>query len=462
MAYSMNTQTTKAPRGTANNTGQPNGQPNNQSNRQPNGQSNGRANDQTNGQANNPQNEQAGGKEKAKRRPVKPATADFVKPTDIVRVRGGIDRPMLVIIILLFCFGAVMVFSASYAYALQYKGDSLYYIKRQLVFGAIGMFAMFCASYVDYRFIRKVTIPVFGVALLMLLAVPFIGQGKGLARRWIYIGPIGFQPSEVMKFALILMLAWYFAKYQYKVTDYTDFRRSSKYGMFYPVFIVGGVCMLIAVENHISGVIIMFCIGMAVIFAGGARKIWFLIFGGGGAAAAALLIAVTGYGKERVDIWLHPENYNSLDETYQTLQGLYAVGSGGIFGVGLGNSQQKHLYVSEPMNDFIFSIICEELGLIGAAAVILLFALFVWRGIIIALRAPDTFSSLVVVGIVAQIALQAMLNMMVVTAMIPNTGISLPFFSSGGTALMMQLGEMGILLAVSRYSYERPGTAVSQ
>ena len=395
-------------------------------------------------------------KQPPKRESAPKMSADFVKPTDIVRVKGTIDRPMLIIIILLVCYGTIMVFSSSYAFALQKWGDSLHYIKRQIIFGAIGIFAMIAASYVDYRFIRKFTPHAFAFATLLLMLVPFLGEGRGLARRWFVIGPISIQPSEVMKFTLVLLLSWFFAKYQYKITDYTDFRRSSKYGVFYPAAIVGVVCLLIAIENHISGCIIMFCIGMSVIFAGGARKFWFGIFGAGGGVAAALLIAFTDYGRKRLDIWLNPENYSSLDETYQTLQGLYAVGAGGIFGVGLGNSTQKHLFVGEPMNDFIFSIICEELGFIGAIALIALFVLFTWRGIVIAMRAPDTFSSLVVVGITAQIALQAMLNMMVVTSMMPNTGIALPFFSYGGTALMMQLGEMGVLLGISRYSYEKP------
>jgi cell division protein FtsW len=289
---------------------------------------------------------------------------------------------------------------------------------------------------------------------VLLLLTPFIGVGKGVARRWIVIAGMRFQPSEIMKLAIVLFLAWCFTRYQKYITDYSDFRRSSTYGVFMPVGVIAAVCALIALQNHFSCMIIMFLIGMVVIFAGGARKIWFAIAGAGAAVFSALAITMSGYARERVDVWLNPGNYSSQDEVWQTIQGLIAVGSGGFFGVGLGNSRQKHLFVSEPQNDFIFSIICEELCFVGAVMVILLFIIFIWRGFIIALRAPDTFSSLVVVGIVGKVAIQALLNMAVVTSMIPNTGISLPFFSYGGTALAMLLGEMGIILSISRYSYE--------
>lgn len=381
-------------------------------------------------------------------------SADFIKPTDIVRVRGGVDKPMLAIIIVMLCFGSIMVFSASYAFSLQKYGTSYYYIRRQLAYVSVGVVAMTVAMFVDYRIIRRFAVAIFAVASVLLIIVPFIGVGKGLARRWIKVGPVTVQPSEIMKFALVVFLAWYMAKYQYKITDYSDKNRASKYGVFYPVTVVALVCLAIAVENHLSGVIIMFALGVMVIFVGGGVPKWFAVAGGIGVAGVLLILTVAPYTFQRVDQFLHPENYEATDELYQTLQALDAIGSGGIFGKGLGNSTQKHLYVSEPMNDFIFSIICEELGLIGATAVVILFGLFIWRGVHIARRAPDTFSSLVVFGLTTKVAIQAILNMMVVTNMIPNTGISLPFFSYGGSALMMQLGEMGILLSISRYSYE--------
>ena len=198
--------------------------------------------------------------------------------------------------------------------------------------------------------------------------------------------------------------------------------------------------------------IIMFLIGMVVIFAAGARKFWFIIAGSGAAVAAIIAISFSSYARQRIEVWLRPENFSADDEVYQTLQGLYAVGSGGLLGTGLGNSRQKHLFVSQPQNDFIFSIVCEELGFIGAVGLIALFVLLVWRGVVIALRAPDTFSQLVVIGIVGKVAIQALLNIGVVTALLPNTGISLPFFSYGGSALALQIAEMGIVLGISRYS----------
>ena len=381
-----------------------------------------------------------------------------VSPDDIIRLRGGVDRPMLLIIILLLCFGSIMVFSSSFPYALEKYGDSYYFIKRQLMFIVVGSVIMVIAAMFDYRLIKKLTPLVYAVAVILLIAVLITGYGKasGLAKRWLQIPGIGlsFQPSELMKLALALMIAKYMSDHEAEVVDYSNFWRSSWHGFFVPFIFTAIACLLVALEFHFSGTIIMFLIGMVVIFAGGARK--FRFFLGGGLAAAVLVPAIlfTDYAKLRIDTWLHPENYAAQNEIWQTVQGLNAVGAGGLFGVGLGYSRQKHMFVSQPQNDFIFSIVCEELGFIGALAVILLFALFVWRGIVIALRAPATYSSLVVIGIVGKIAIQATLNMMVVTNLIPNTGISLPFFSYGGTSLIMLMGEMGIVLGISRYSYQ--------
>lgn len=258
-----------------------------------------------------------------------------------------------------------------------------------------------------------------------------------------------------MKTAIVLLLALYVARNQDRITNYRNFWQSSLYGMFIPTIVVGIACGLIALEKHFSGTIIVFLIGMVVIFAGGARKGWFIGAGIGAALVIIPAIFTVPYARERVDMWLHPENYSPTGKIWQTLQGLYAVGSGGLFGVGLGNSRQKHLYVSQPQNDFVFSIIAEELGFAGSLFVIVLFMLLVWRGFVIALKAPDTFSSLVVIGLTSKVALQAILNIAVVTNTIPNTGISLPFFSYGGTALLVQLAEMGIILAISRYSYQK-------
>lgn len=381
--------------------------------------------------------------------------SDFIKPTDIVRVKSGIDRPFLILVIILVCFGAIMVFSASYPSALRYKNDSYYYIKRHLVFVAVGFVAMFFAARFDYRWLRRITIPVFIGTLVLLVLVLAYGVASGKAQRWIQLGPVTIQPSEIMKFSLVILLALYIDRNQNRITNYKNFWQSSAYGMFYPFIIITLVCVLVAAEGHFSGTIILFMIGMIVIFAAGARKIWFGIGGGGAALLILIAILTTDYAKERINLWLHPENYEITGKIWQTMQGLYAVGSGGLLGVGLGNSRQKHLYVSAPQNDFIFSIIAEELGFIGAVLVIILFALLIWRGFVIALKAPDTFSSLVVIGITSQVAIQSLLNIGVVTNLIPNTGISLPFFSYGGSSIMMLLGEMGIVLSISRYSYQQ-------
>ncbi|MBQ4562141.1 MAG: putative lipid II flippase FtsW [Clostridia bacterium] len=374
---------------------------------------------------------------------------------EIIRVKSGVDRPFLIIIILLLCFGSIMVFSSSFAAAYQDRGDSYFYIKRQTIFLISGFIIMLIASRVDYRWMRRLTTPVFVIVCVLLALVPILGIAAGQAVRWIELPIIGrFQPSEPMKTALVLMLAHYFATYQDKITDYRDFKTSSLWGDLYPYLIVCFVCFLVALEKHFSGVIILFLIGTIVIFAGGARKFWLFAAGGAGGTLVLIAIMLTDYAKQRIDTWLHPENYSSLGDIYQTLQGLNAIGSGGLLGVGLGNSYQKYNYVPEPQNDFIFSIVCEELGFVGALAVILLFILLVWRGFIIAMKAPDTFSSLVVIGIVGKVGVQAILNIGVVTAMIPNTGITLPFFSYGGSALWLLLVEMGIVLSISRYSYQ--------
>jgi Bacterial cell division membrane protein len=400
---------------------------------------------------------QNGNKDKDKKKKVtKRSRTLAIRQTDMIMVKGGVDRPMLVIIILLLCFGTVMVFSASFAYALETEGDSYFYIKKQLQFAGMGLIVMFIATIVDYRVIRRFTIPVFVVVFGLLAIVPIIGISSGSATRWISIpGVISFQPSELMKIAMILFLALYFDTFQERITNYKDFRQSSIWGIFLPTGVVGLICVLIMLENHFSGMIIMFAIGMIVIFVGGGRKVWFGITGFSASFAILCAIVFVPYAKKRLDMWINPENYSTRNDTWQTTQGLIAVGSGGFLGVGLGNSRQKHMFVPEPQNDFIFSIVCEELGFVGALAVIALFILFIWRGFVIAMKAPDTFSSLVVIGIVVKVGLQAILNMAVVTNLIPNTGISLPFFSYGGSALTILLGEMGILLSISKFSYQK-------
>lgn len=362
----------------------------------------------------------------------------------VYRVRGGMDRTFLIIVILLICYGSVMIFSSSYVFAASRLGSSFYFVKRQIVFALLGTAAMVIISFIDYGFIKKLTVPIFGVSFVLLALVPFVGETLKGATRWIRIGPLQFQPSDIMKFSLVLILASYISYFATKMKDF-------KFGILIPAGITGLVCVITLLEHHMSGTIILFLIGVSMIFMSGAN--WKILAGIGGVfgVGAIGVMLFTDYMKSRIDAWLHPELFLQ-NKGWQPYQSLLAIGSGGLFGVGLGNSYQKHLWLPEPQNDFIFAILCEELGFIGALALIALFLLLIWRGFVIAKRAPDVFSSLLVAGLTAKVGIQAILNIAVVTASVPTTGIALPFFSYGGTALVMQLAEMGIILGVSRYS----------
>lgn len=364
----------------------------------------------------------------------------------VYRVRGGVDRIFLIIVVLLVCYGSIMVASASYVFARSQMGDSFYFIKKQLLWATIGIIAMLVMSFVDYGFLKKATPVIFAVSyfLLWLVFVPGLGVTNKGATRWVNLKIIQFQPSDVMKFALVLMMALYISKFQHKAKTF-------QYGLLCPACIVVLVCGTVALEKHMSATIILFIIGASMIFIAGADMKWVGGIGATFAAAAAGLILFTDYTKKRVDAWLHPEN-DLGGSGWQPYQSLLAIGSGGLFGVGLGNSYQKHLWLPEPQNDFIFAIVCEELGMVGAFALIALFMLLMWRGFVIAIKAPDTFSSLLVMGLTLKVSIQAILNIAVVTTTIPTTGIALPFFSYGGTALVMQLAEMGIILSISRFS----------
>ncbi len=374
-----------------------------------------------------------------------------IEKRDIVREKGSVDYIFLIIVLLLLAFGTIMVYSASYAYSKTYYNDSYYIIFRQFIFISVGFIGMAIVQLLPPEFYKKASLWYYAGCFLALCAVPIIGQSHGGAKRWINIGITEIQPSEFMKLGLVMLLAWYFDRYYERISDHSNLARSSFFGVFTPLIITGVTCFLVIIEKHLSGTIIMALIGVIIIFASGAplRLLWAL--GGIGGVGLVIFSLVTDYTKRRIDIWFHPEK-DPLDAGYQTLQGLYAIGSGGIFGSGLGNGTQKHGFVSQPQNDFIFTIVCEELGYIGALAVIILFMIFVWRGVIIAMKAPDVYSSLLVIGIVGKVALQSLLNIAVVTNSIPNTGISLPFFSYGGSSLVVLMAEMGIVLSVSRYS----------
>lgn len=380
---------------------------------------------------------------------------DIVKDNDILHIKGDMDRSFFVLVIVLLCFGSIMVFSASYAYALSSKGNSYYFIQRQIVFAVVGIIAMlFIANLIDYKVIKALSVTIFAVICILLVLVLAIGIAEGSAQRWITIPYIEFtiQPSEFMKLGLVLMLAKYFDKNEKLLDRMTYKMEPIVRRLLKPLVYVGGVCAAVVLENHISGVIILFAVGIFVVFIAGGQIKPMAAAGIVFVVVMAIIIAVVPYARGRVDIWLNPEQYSSQDETWQTMQGLNAIGSGGFFGVGFGQSLQKHMFVSQPQNDFIFAIVCEELGFIGAVTVICLFAALVWRGMIIAMRAPDTFSKLTVAGIMCKIALQTALNIAVVTNSMPNTGISLPFFSYGGSSLIALMLEMGVVLSISRYS----------
>lgn len=373
---------------------------------------------------------------------------------DIVRVRGGVDKVMLGLILTLVCLGTIMVFSASYPSALNEGLDMHYYSKRQLAFVFAGLIVMFIASRVPYTWYKYWGVFVFyGIAIVLLCLVLVMGASEGEAKRWLYIGPFSMQPSEIMKVALVMIVAWYVDKFKPQIDARLNWKQTVAYNVIGPGVFIGVACILILLEKHLSGTAITGILGVAVMLVGGCHFGWtMLCMGSAGLAAAAIFVAINPYALRRLTTFTD-ENADKLDELYQTTQGLYAIGSGGLFGVGLGHSRQKYSFVSAAHTDFIFSIWCEELGFLGAVFLIVLFIAFVVRGYTIASRAPDTFSSLVAYGISTHVGLQALMNICVVADIIPNTGVSLPFFSYGGSSLIVLLGEMGILLSISRQYY---------
>lgn len=373
-----------------------------------------------------------------------------IRKSDIFTL-GGIDIPFFAITIALLTIGLIMLFSASYPYALQNEGDSYFYFKRQFLFAIIGIVAMLVMSKINYKLLKVIVYPLLVVTIGLLCLVLVWHTNVGDFKRWIPLGPITFQPSDVAKFTIILLMSIYVTKH-YKEMD------RPIYGIVFPVLIIGVFCGLIYLEHHLSCTILVFCIGAAIMFSGGSDWRIFALGVGFMVAVVALVIMkpdlLMTYAGDRITAWLD-KSFEPLGARWQTNNSLYAIGSGGFFGVGLGNSKQKYLYVSEPQNDFIFSIVCEELGFLGAAIIVILFALLFIRGIQIAMKCQDKFGSFMVIGIVTQVAVQTAFNIMVVTDTIPNTGIALPFFSYGGTALMMLLFEMGVVLSISRKSNQK-------
>lgn len=351
------------------------------------------------------------------------------------------DYNLLFIIIFMLCFGLVMLYSTSSYTAANKFGDGAFYLKKQLKATLLGIGVMIFFTLVDYRFWKKFGFFAYIVALGLCLLVfaPGIGSSQNGSSRWLSIGPLSLQPSEVAKIAVILFLAVVIEKIPTKL--------NSTEGVIKTFAMVVPIMAVVAYSNLSTGIIIA-GIAMCMLFISSTTYRPFLVLGGIGVAGVVGLITTQGYRMDRINAWLHPENAGK--HGFQTLQGLYAIGSGGLFGKGLGESIQKMGFVPEAQNDMIFTIICEELGLFGGVCVILLFGIMLWRMMIIANNASDLFGSLLVIGVMAHIALQVILNVAVVTNSMPNTGVTLPFISYGGTSIVFLLSEMGLVLSVSR------------
>ena len=360
-----------------------------------------------------------------------------------------VDIPFLILVLLLVALGLAMLYSASYAqseYDTGYQSSSKYLLKQALC-GAIGLAAMYFFSRIPAETWYHAAWLLYGLSIVLLLSVLVVGESVNGARRWINIAGIQFQPSEIAKFTMILLFA--------RLTrTYGEDARKFRYGVLGFGLALLGILVPLALEKHLSAIMLMGMVAVVMMYVAGTGKKWLLA--GAGAAAAFVVIYITfmGYAGDRVTAWLHPEA-DPGDTGYQILQSLYAIGSGGLFGLGLGKSRQKYLYLPFQYNDYIFAIICEEVGLFGALLIVALFAMTILRGYWIALQARDRFSTVLAAGLVTLIAVQTILNLGVVTNLLPSTGIALPFFSYGGTALAVNLGEMGIVLSISRHRNER-------
>ena len=365
------------------------------------------------------------------------------------RTVRGIDPTLLLLILLLAAAGTVTIFSAGFPYAENRYHNGYYFIERQIVWVVVGVGVMLLSLLPSSRFWYGIAPTLYLLTVLLLLAVLAIGIAGNGAQRWIAVGPLTFQPSEFAKTSLVLILSRYYADNAERALDRKNKRNAFLFGTLFPFLLIGVICVLVLLQKHLSGLIILGCIGLLVMLFSGITLRYVGAFGGVCAVGVALFALLTDYTKRRITIWLDPARY-PLDGGWQTLQGLMAIGSGGFFGRGFGQSVLKYSYVSEPANDMIYTILCEETGFLGAAGVVLLFSLFVYRAVGVGLRCRDPFSRLVCLGISGKIAVQVLLNLAVVTNTIPNTGISLPFFSYGGSSLVMLFFEMGILLSISR------------
>jgi len=365
------------------------------------------------------------------------------------RLRGfqadeRVDTTFLILLLLLLAVGLGMLYSASSAQSQYDTGYTIStrYLQKQAACALVGLAAMAVISRIPAEFWYRMAWPLYGISIILLLMVLLFGQSVNGARRWINIAGLQFQPSEIAKFTLILLLA--------RLTrEYGSDARKFRYGVLGFSAALLGILVPLALEKHLSAIMLMGMVAVVMMFVAGTHPKWLLA--GFAVAVAFVVVYITfmGYAGDRVTAWLHPEADPS-DTGYQILQSLYAIGSGGVLGLGLGRSRQKYLYLPFQYNDYIFAIICEEVGLLGALLIILLFIALILRGYWIALRAPDRFSTVLAAGLTTLIAVQTVLNLCVVTNLLPSTGIALPLFSYGGTALAVNLGEMGIMLGISR------------
>ena len=361
----------------------------------------------------------------------------------------GLDFKFSFVLVILLVLGSIIIYSASYPSALSQYGDGSYYLKRHLIFLALGVFFMLFLSMVKVEKIKKFTPVFFGLCLALLVIVLFLGSSEGVAKRWLGIPgtPLSFQPSELMKLGVVLMLSWYYNKSNAKANSVLN-------QIIVPGILLFTSCGLVLLEKHLSGTVIIALIGLSVIFCSGASvKRMILYYGTVLVAGAGAFLLTNEYALKRISSFFD-SNADVLSDKWQTTQGLFAIGSGGLFGLGIGNSRQKFSYVSEPQNDFIFTIWCEETGFVGAVILITLFLVLILNGYRIANKSKDKFAFLTSFGITTQVGIQAILNIAVVTDLLPNTGISLPFFSYGGSSAVILLIEMGIILSISRENKE--------
>ena len=370
-----------------------------------------------------------------------------IKETKDKTKRAGMDISFLALVVILLAIGVTMVLSASFARAYfdpggVTKGKATYYFIRQFIFAALGVAAMIICSRLPVGFYKRFSMPVLIAAVILLMLVPIIGTNANGAKRWIGLGAFTIQPSEIAKIGIILAFASMICARRGRM-------KSFRYGILPFAAILAAIVGLLVLEPHFSASIIIVAIGGVMLFLGGARLVWFIAAAVAAGGGIAVLLTMLPYASTRITTWRDPFASTS-DEGYQIVQSLYSIGSGGLTGLGLGQSRQKYLYLPEEHNDFIFSVVCEELGFIGALLILTLFALLIIRGYWIALHSTDRYGFLVAAGITTLLAIQVILNVAVVTNLVPCTGISLPFFSYGGTALLMQMAEMGIVLSISR------------